>query len=142
MARKAVSPIIAIVIIIATVVALGGILSSWLSGFVSDSTQADMCAINTMYSISEAFHNGTTGEIKVKVKNSGKYGLYNFSFEADNGTIITFIPATSPGATYILGSGRTQYVLANSSGYNITNINQIRVLVGSCRVYSPSPVNI
>ncbi len=142
MARKAVSPIIAIVIIIALVVALGGILSSWLSGFVSDSTQSDTCAINTMYTASDAFYNGTTGEIKVKVKNSGKYGLYNFSIEADNGTIIAVIPATSPGPTYILGSGKTQYVIANSSGFNITNIATIKVLVDSCRAYSPSPMDI
>lgn len=142
MGRKAVSPIIAVVIIIAIVVALGGILSSWLGGFVSDSTQTDTCAINTMYTASEASHNENTGEIRAKVKNSGKYGLYNFSIEADNGTVIVFIQATSPSPTYILGSGKTQYVLANSSGHNITNIDKIKVLVGSCQVYSPSPVDI
>ena len=142
MGRKAVSPIIAVVIIIAIVVALGGILSSWLSGFVSDSIQTDTCAINTMYTASEASHNEITGEMRVKVKNSGKHGLYNFSIEADNGTVIVFIQATSPSPTYILGSGKTQYVLANSSGHNITNIDKIKVLVRSCPAYSPSPVDI
>lgn len=142
MARKAISPIIAIVIIIAIVVTLGGLLSSWLSGFVSESTQTDMCALNTMYTATEATHNETSGLIKLRVKNNGKYGIYNFSIEADNGTTIALIPATSPAPTYILGTGKTQYVQANSSGYNITNIDNIRVLVGSCPAYSPSPVGI
>jgi flagellin-like protein len=142
MARKAVSPIIAIVLIIAIVVTLGGLLSSWLSGFVSESTQSDMCAVNTMYTASEPFYNGSTGELKVKVKNDGKYGIYNFSFEADNETMIAVMPATSPSPTYILGTGKTQYVITNSTPYNITNIATIKVLVDSCRAYSPSSLDI
>jgi flagellin-like protein len=142
MAKKAVSPIIAIVILIALVVGLGGLLSSWLSGFVSESTQSDTCAISTLYTSSEASYDPASGEIKIKVKNTGKLDIYNFTIEADNGTFIAFIPASSPIGTYKLGPGKSQYILANSSGFNITNIDTIKVLVGSCPAYSPSPVDI
>ncbi len=142
MARKAISPLIAIVIMIAIVVTIGGMMMSWLTGFVSESSQQDTCAIDTVYTLSEASHNASSGQIRVKVKNSGKHDLYNFTIEADNGTLIAIIPATSPGQSYRLPPGRSQYILANSSGYNITNIATITVITGSCPGYSPSSVNI
>jgi flagellin-like protein len=142
MARKAISPMIALVIMIAIVVTLGGMITSWLSGFVSESSQHDTCAIDTVYTLSDASYNASSGQIRVKVKNSGKEDLYNFTVEADNGTLIAIIPVTSPAQTYHLRSGRSQYILANSSAYNITNIATITVITGSCTGYSPSPVNI
>jgi len=142
MAKKAISPIIAVVILIALVVTLGGLLSTWLSKFVYDASQQDTCALYTRYTISEALYNSSSGQIKVKVKNSGKPDLYNFSIEADNRTLMSVIPAYSPDQTYHLASGQSQYVLASSLEYNITNIDTIKLLVRSCTSYSPSPVKV
>jgi len=142
MAKKAISPIIAIVILIALVITLGGIISAWLSGFVSDASQHDTCAITTLYALSDASYSASNGQIKVKVKNSGRDDLYNFTIEADNGTVIAIIQSSFPSATYKLSPGQSQYILANSSGYNITNIDTIAVLVGSCPVYSSKPIKL
>jgi flagellin-like protein len=142
MPKKAISPLVAIVILIAIVITLGGVISAWLNNLVADTSQQDTCAITTMYSLSDVSYNATNGEIKVKVKNTGKDDLHNFTVEADNGTLIIPIPANSPAETYKLGPGKSQYVLANSSEYNITNVNSIKVLVGSCLGYSSSAVNI
>jgi hypothetical protein len=62
--------------------------------------------------------------------------------EADNGTVIATIPVYSPSATYKLGIGKSQYILANTTDYNITNIDTITLLVGSCPGYSSSAVKV
>ena len=91
MAKKAISPLIAIVIMIAVVITIGGMISSWLSGFVYDASTEDTCAINTIYTISDVSYNSTSGRIKLKVKNSGTVDLYNFTVEADNAFIFDLI---------------------------------------------------
>lgn len=142
MALKGISPIIAIVVLIALVVTLAGLISSWLSGMIDDAAHSDTCAINTMYTMSEATYSAGTGMVKVKVKNTGKLALYNFTIEADNMTFITIMPASSPDPSYHLNSGQTQYIMANASFYNITNIDTVKVLVRSCPVYSLPAVSV
>ena len=142
MPKKGLSPIIAVVLLIAIVVVLGGMLASWISNFVTTNLQRDTCSITTMYSVSDITYNATSNEVMVRVKNMGDDDLYNFTVEADNGTAIAVLPATYPPASYVLNPGRTQYVIANGTYHNITNIRTIKVLVGSCPSYSPTPVNV
>ena len=142
MAKKAISPLIAIVVLVALVVTLGGLLSVWLSTFFYDASEYDRCAITTMYTLTEPTYNETSGEIKVKVKNTGSDDLVNFTIELDNGTVLAIIPVISPAETYILSPGRSQYVLANGTAYNVTNIDTIKLLVASCPTYGSSEVNV
>jgi len=138
--EKAISPIIAAVILIALVVAIGGVVSSWVYSFVTENTHTDTCGISTTYSVSDASFNQTSGQLMVKVKNSGKNSIFNFTLEADNGTVIIASAALSPSPSYELGTGMSQYIIANLSSQNITAIRTVKVLVASCRSYSPSPV--
>lgn len=142
MARKGISPVVAVVILIAIAVMIGGLVSSWMSSFVSENTDQDMCAINTLYSITDITVNDSNGEIKLRLKNTGKLAVYNFSIEAENGTTFEIIPATSPAANYSIGPGETQYVIANTTGYNITNIDTLTVISGSCSGYAPKHTKI
>jgi len=142
MPKKGLSPIIAVVLLIAIAVVMGGILASWISDFVSKNFQRDTCSITTMYSVSDTVYNATSNEVRLKIKNTGDEDLYNFTVEADNGTDIAVLPATYPPASYVLNPGRTQYVIASGTYHNITNIRTIKILVGSCRSYSPTPVNV
>jgi len=147
MARKGISPIIAVVVLIGVAVMLGGLVSSWMSSFVTTSSKYDTCSITTMYVISEATVNETSGRLLVKLKNIGKSSVYNFTFEADNGTVLDVMPATSPVDTYNLEPGRTQYIETNISNYNIskeniTNIDTITVLTQSCPEYGPEPIKV
>jgi len=139
MPKKAVSPVVAVVILIALAIAVGGMVSSWLASFVFERTQQDTCAISTMYTILQASYNGSSGGVDIKLKNTGKDDLYNFTVEVDNGTVIASTAAYSPVSTYRLGPGKTQYVLANISDQNMTTADTVAVLVGSCLSYSPSP---
>ena len=136
------SPIVAVVILVGIAVMTGGLLSSWLSSFVSDSSKQDTCAITTMYTLSDATYDSVSGEIRVKLKNTGSVRLYNFTIEADNGTDISLVPATSPSQNYTLATGGTQYVAGNGSMHNITNVQSITVVTASCPGYSPSSVNV
>ncbi len=145
MGKKGISPVVAVVVLIGVAVMLGGLVSSWISSFVIDSSKQDACAITTMYTISDAEVNQTSGKLRVTVKNTGKSAVFNFSIEADNGTVIDVMPATSPSDTYSLDTGMTQYIETNISDYNIsrmniTNIDTITVLTQSCPEYTPKPI--
>jgi flagellin-like protein len=142
MARKAISPVVAVVILIGLAVMTGGLLSSWVSSFITDSSRQDTCSISTMYSISDPTFDESSGEIKVKIKNTGNDAIYNFTFETDNGTDIVLIPASSPSPDLVVGSGRTQYVVSNSSYYNMTGVETVTVLTESCPGYSPTAVKV
>jgi len=147
MAKKGISPIVAVVVLIGVAVMLGGLVSSWMSSFIDDSSKYDTCAIMTMYTISDAVVNESSGKLIVKLKNIGKSAVYNFTFEADNGTVLDIMPATSPADTYRLEPGRTQYIETNISDYNIskeniTNIDTITVLTLSCPEYGPEPIKV
>jgi flagellin-like protein len=142
MGSKGLSPIIAVVILIGIAVMVGGILSSWVTSFVSSSARQDTCAITTMYTLSEATYNASSGMVKVRVKNTGSVSLYNFSVEADNGTQIGRAPASAPDPSYRVGSGMTQYIVADAGNANISNVVKITVLTESCKGYSPVPVEV
>ncbi|MFH0957023.1 MAG: archaellin/type IV pilin N-terminal domain-containing protein [Candidatus Aenigmatarchaeota archaeon] len=142
MGSKGLSPLIAVIIMIGIAVVVGGILSSWVTSFVSGSARQDTCAITTMYTLSEATYNASSGIVKVKVKNMGSVSLRNFSVEADNGTLIARAPASFPDPSYSVGSGMAQYVVANASNSSITNVVSITVLTESCKGYSPVPVEV
>ncbi len=147
MTKKGISPVVAVVVLIGVAVMLGGLVSSWMNSFVTKSTQHNTCAITTMYTISSATVNETSGRLLITVKNIGKSTVYNFTFEADNGTVIDVMQATSPAETYTLEPGRTQYVETNISNYNvsrqnITNIDTVTVLTESCPEYAPEPIKV
>jgi flagellin-like protein len=147
MSRKGISPVVAVVVLIGVAVMLGGLVSSWLSSFVDTSSKQDTCAITTMYTITEATVNTTSGKLRLKVKNVGKSSVYNFSIEANNGTIIEVLRAMSPPDTYVLESGRTQYVETNISDHNIssmniTNIDTVTLMTRSCPEYAPEPITV
>ncbi len=147
MAKKAISPVVAVVVLVGVAIMLGGLVSSWMSSFVQETSRNEACSITTMYTITEASANGSSGELRVKLKNIGKDDLYNFSFEANNGTVIDLLQATEPADTYKLRPGMTQYIRTNFTDYNIsveniTNIDTVTVLTLSCPEYSPDPIKV
>ena len=142
MARKGISPVIAVVILIAVAVTIGGVVSSWVNSLVTESSKQDTCPITTSYSLTEARYNSSSGYIRIKLKNTGRDSLYNFTVEADNGTTIAHIIPVSPLPAEQVGPGMSQYVVANTTYYNITNVQKVTVLLGSCSGYSSTPVKV
>ncbi|MBN1896842.1 MAG: hypothetical protein JW789_03915 [Candidatus Aenigmarchaeota archaeon] len=141
MVRKGISPVVAVVILIAIAVMIGGMVSSWVSSFVTDNTAHDDCGIKTLYSLSDATINETSGEIKLKLKNIGSLPVYGFSIEVDNGTTFGVFEATYPDANYTVSPGETQYIITNTT-YNITNVEKLTVKTVACSGYAPTHANI
>jgi flagellin-like protein len=142
MAKKGISPVIAVVILIAVAVTIGGVVSSWVNSLVTETAKQDTCSITTSYSISEARYNSSSGDIRIKIRNTGRDSLYNFTVEADNGTVIAHIVPTSPVPNQQVGPGMSQYIIANTTYYNITNVKTVTVLLGCCTGYSSTPIKV
>ncbi len=89
--KKGISPVIAIVIMIAVAIATGVMLSTWATQWVnrqtSDSSMA--CVIRTNYIIESAnFNNSGDNYLIIKLTNQGAEGLYGFGVIIDNATDI------------------------------------------------------
>ncbi len=122
--KKAISPLIAAVLLIAFTMAVAGILVSWMTGFTKTETtyvgdKSDNQIVCT-YALMDATKSdvsynfsGTSSTINVTVLNSGEESLYNFTLIAKtDSNIYTFVPTnqyskTNPlkpgGATKLLG---------------------------------------
>jgi flagellin-like protein len=147
MVKKAISPIVAVVVLVGIAIMLGGLISSWIGSFVDESSKTGTCPMTTMYTISDAEVNETSGLLTVTLRNTGKDDIYNFSLEVDNGTLIELLQATSPSDTYILVPSRTQYIRTNITNQNITtsnitNIDTVTILTRSCPDYAPAAIKV
>ena len=85
MSIKGISPLIATILLIAFVIAVGGVLSGWLVSFTKERTdeartqgETDiMCSYSALY-ISDSDWNDTTKKLSFIVENTGKEDLTNF----------------------------------------------------------------
>ena len=85
MSRKGISPLIATILLIAFVIAVGGILSGWLVSFTKERTEearlkgeTDIrCSYASLY-ISDANCNSTSSELSFIVENTGSIDLTEF----------------------------------------------------------------
>lgn len=87
--NKAISPLIASVLLIAFTMAVAAILTSWVTGFTKaetgfvggkGETQIKCTYANLDAKKSDVSYNFTTGSLNISVFNSGSEDLYNFSF--------------------------------------------------------------
>ena len=80
---KAFSPIISVVILVGIVVALGIILSSWATQWVSNNIESasSSCVTTTSYRIDEITYDNSTQTLKVIVTNIGNKGVYGFGLQ-------------------------------------------------------------
>jgi len=93
--RKGISPVIAVVLLVAVAISLGMLVTSWITHLYYDISGGESaCAINTNYVIDSAQWNQTTkslgynSTLLIKITNKGKLKLYGFGVEMLNGTRI------------------------------------------------------
>lgn len=77
---KGISPVVATVIMIAVAVAVGVMVSTWVTHLIEDQTsQSQLCAIDTLYNIESAkFNLSGSNQLWLKVTNKGEEELYGF----------------------------------------------------------------
>jgi archaellum component FlaF (FlaF/FlaG flagellin family) len=88
MGMKGMSPIIAAVLLIAISVAVGVLLSSWVTHWVSSrkSEASSACVTHTNYRIDSAKFDTSTNNLTLVITNLGIVDLYGFSIQVLNGT--------------------------------------------------------
>ena len=115
--KKAISPLIAAVLLIAFTMAIAGILVSWMTGFTKTETnyvgdKADNQIVCTYAGLdakkNDVSYNfsGSSSTVNVSVLNSGDQALYNFTFLVKtNSNIYTFVPTNQYNKTNPFNSG-------------------------------------
>jgi flagellin-like protein len=117
---RAVSPVVAVVIMIAATVITAVFLSTWVMKEVSDQTSTNpQCAVHTSYEIESAKFKSSLNETRVVVVNKGAESIYGFSLQVENGTDIQTVgvvesPETSSSSG--LSRGRSVFLTYTSIG--------------------------
>lgn len=161
--RKGISPIIAVVLLIAIAISLGILVSNWATQwvFTEISSPERACGLDTDYIIERAVFNETgDDQLWIKITNKGNVELYGFGIEMDNGTRIVrfesgseFInqsnQSTIINRTNRLGRERSLYLivnLTNESFYNYSTfgstLKSVKVLNDVCDTVASPPATV
>ena len=135
--RKGISPLIATILLIAFVIAVGGILSGWLISFSKERVEEartkgeteTQCSYSGL-SIDDADWNDTETKLSLIVRNSGTEDLTDFRMVViyNNNTALTF--RVTPGST-TLNPGDVE-VFYNSSVSDCNKIDQVIFFSNTC----------
>ncbi|UCG95410.1 MAG: hypothetical protein JSV92_05250 [archaeon] len=143
MPPKGISPLIATILLIAFVIAVGGVLSGWLISFSRESTEearvrgeTDIkCSYAGLY-ISDATCNSTDpGKLTLITENTGSEDLTDFSITViyDNNTAFTL--QVTPGST-TLSPGDVQAFYNNTDIGDCNDIAEVIIKSNTCPVDS------
>ncbi|TAL47274.1 type IV pilin [archaeon] len=111
--RKGISPLVAVVLLIAITMTIAGVLAYWASGFVRGSLPASNTTTNLQqcsgsnFDILSASLNSTTGNMTVILQNKANVAvdIQNATFIYSNGTVYTFnIGQNLPAGNAIIGA--------------------------------------
>lgn len=142
---KGISPIISAVILIAFVVAIGGILSGWIITFAREESnnitsrggEQITCGYSAL-SVNDVKYNTTNKRITVEVSNTGDLALSGFRIQAtyQNNTVSDEISPSGHNKT--LREGRVMFL--TDSGSIDTNIGSLSLYSEDCPVQSRTTV--
>src|SRR3989338_2847885 len=142
---KAVSPVVATVLLVAAAILIGSMAVVWVSGFVSQQTskaKESSCAFDVQYTLGEAQFN-SSGGFKVKVTSTGSDTVGNFTVEVEhsNGTILRRA-AVAPAATANLTAGQSDYIIGNQGVQLDNEVKSVRVLNDVCKQFAASTTQV
>ena len=90
--KKAVSPVIATVLLIALAVSIGVLITTYITSFVDTQTRGEdvTCAINTNFIIESAEFNrtGLNNTLQLKITNKNREPIWGFAVTLNNGSFI------------------------------------------------------
>jgi len=156
MGMKGISPVIASVLLIGITVAVGVMLSSWITHFIGTRTQdiSSACATSTNYKIDSASFKSSTNNMTIILTNLGTIELYGFGVQIMNATEVMVYNISdakfkiSPNITQSapLKQQRSAIIVISMSGDYETNLGKttdlIKVLNNACPAYSAETGNI
>ena len=134
--RKGISPLIATILLIAFVIAVGGILSGWLISFSKERVEeartkgeTDIQCSYSGLSIDDADWNDTETTLSLIVRNSGTEDLTDFRMVVIYTNNTAFTLKVSPST--ILNPGDVE-VFYNSSVSDCSSISQVVFFSNTC----------
>ena len=148
---KGISPVIAAVVLIAISVAVGVLLSGWVTQFVSKETEiANSCVTNTNYKIDSATYSTATQRMTVMITNLNTMELYGFSVQMQNTTHIVLYNYTEPDFSISPNVSKTDPLKDQRSAIIIVDMNgtkgdygnlaytatELKVLNSACPTFS------
>ena len=126
MTRKAVSPVVAVVLLIGVAVSMGILVTTWVTHWVTVQTTGVSlsCAVDTNYIIESANYNSTgNNHLRLKITNKGERKIYGFGAVLDNGTLIMRLNSSDPlieqfviNATNPLEREESEYIIIYLNG--------------------------
>ena len=150
MGMKGVSPIIASVLLIGITVAVGVMLSSWITHWLGTRTQdiSSACVTSTNYKIDSATFRASSGGMTLVITNLGTVELYGFSVQMLNATEVIAYNISdakfkiSPNITQSspLKQQRSAIIVISMSGDYESGMGRtadmVKILNGACPAYS------
>ncbi len=146
---KAISPVVATVVLVAAAILIGSVAVVWVSGFVSQQTlraTESACGLDIQYTLSGAQVN-STGGVRVALTNTGQKAVGNFTVELEltNGSIFR-VPAPIPAATDNLTTSQTDFVIiqpCSTSCASLDNlVKSVRVLNNVCKPFHATTTTV
>src|SRR3989304_1081203 len=138
---KGISPLVATVLLIAFTVAVGGLLSVWLTGFSTQTTDIIKQQSNTQLtcsyggiSVDTLKYSSAAGSLAGNVRNTGLIGLGNFTLQVvwQNATIFSTQLCTNTTSAYSCSISNMSLTASQLAAFNVTvggggNYQTIRV---------------
>jgi flagellin-like protein len=150
MGMKGISPVIASVLLIGITVAIGVMMSSWITHWIGNKTQdiSSACATSTNYKIDSVSYSLSAETMTIEITNIGNVDVYGFGVQVMNGTDVMFYNSTdtkfkiSPNITQSgpLKQQRSAIIILSmdtdyESGLG-RSLDIIKVLNGACPAFS------
>ena len=150
MGMKGISPVIASVLLIGITVAVGVMLSSWITHWIGTRTQdiSGACATSTNYRIDSVRFQTSANNMTIMLTNLGTVELYGFSVQVMNATDVLVYNSSdtkfkiSPNITQgsPLKQQRSAIIVVSMTGDYDSGLgrttDQVKILNSACPAYS------
>lgn len=122
---KGISPIVAVVVLLALAVTIGVIVSIWITSWVSTQRESEEfgCAARTRYIIEGAKYTRSETFLRFRITNKGEEGIYGFGVILYNKTMVETFAYNAPNVTLSANISGTNKLAREESVYMSINIS-------------------
>lgn len=122
---RGVSPIVAVIVMVALAVTMGVMVSIWMTGWVSTQKGSEEfgCAARTRYLIESAKYTQSDSGLRFRLTNMGEEGLYGFDIMLFNGTNSETFAYNSPNITLSENISQSNKLEREESVYVVVNLS-------------------
>jgi len=122
---RGISPIVAVVVLLALAITIGVIVSIWITNWVSTQRESEEfgCATRTRYIIESAKYIQSDSILRFRITNKGDEGIYGFGVILYNKTMAETFAYNAPNVTLSANISETNKLAREESVYMSINIS-------------------